>query len=50
MAQQLPTIAKHHARGDPTMTTNIKLKLIGLFATVAVFTLPIAQASATHSW
>jgi hypothetical protein len=32
------------------MTTNIKLKLIGLLTTVALFALPIAEASAHNSW
>jgi hypothetical protein len=32
------------------MTTNIKLKLIGLAATIALFALPIAEASANHGW
>jgi hypothetical protein len=31
------------------MTTNIKLKLIGLGTTIALFALPIAEASARHS-
>jgi hypothetical protein len=34
----------------PTMTTNIKLKLIGLLTTVALVALPVAEASANHSW
>jgi hypothetical protein len=32
------------------MTTNLKLKLIGLCTTVALFALPIAEASAHGSW
>jgi hypothetical protein len=32
------------------MTTNLKLKLIGLLTTVALFALPIAEASAHTSW
>jgi hypothetical protein len=32
------------------MTTNIKLKLIGLLTTIALFALPIAEASAHSSW
>ena len=28
------------------MTTNIKLRLIGLFTTIALFALPIAEAAA----
>jgi hypothetical protein len=32
------------------MTTNMKLKLIGLLTTIALVALPVAQASATHSW
>jgi hypothetical protein len=31
------------------MTTNLKLKLIGLATTIALFALPIAQASAHYS-
>jgi hypothetical protein len=34
----------------PTMTTNIKLKLIGLLTTVALVALPVAEASAHTSW
>lgn len=32
------------------MTSNIKLKLIGLFTTVALFALPVADAFAGRSW
>ncbi len=32
------------------MPTNIKLKLIGLFTTIALFALPIAEAAAHESW
>jgi hypothetical protein len=32
------------------MTTNLKLKLVGLFTTVALFALPAADALAGHSW
>lgn len=32
------------------MTTNIKLRLIGLFTTVALFALPVADAFAGRSW
>jgi hypothetical protein len=32
------------------MTTNLKLKLIGLGTTVALFALPIAEASAHAAW
>jgi hypothetical protein len=32
------------------MTTNLKLKLIGLATTIALFGLPIAEASANHAW
>jgi hypothetical protein len=32
------------------MTTNLKLKLIGLGTTIALFALPVAQASAHFSW
>jgi hypothetical protein len=32
------------------MTTNIKLRLIGLFTTIALFALPAADALATRSW
>jgi hypothetical protein len=31
------------------MTTNLKLKLIGLATTIALFALPIAEASAHYS-
>jgi len=32
------------------MTTNIKLKLVGLFTTIALFALPVAEASAHMVW
>jgi hypothetical protein len=32
------------------MTANIKLKLIGLSTTIAVFALPVADAFANRSW
>ena len=32
------------------MTTNLKLKLIGLGTTVALFALPVADALAGRSW
>jgi hypothetical protein len=32
------------------MTTNIKLKLIGLFPSIALFALPVAEASAHTTW
>ena len=32
------------------MTTNLKLKLIGLATTIALFVLPIAEASAHGAW
>lgn len=32
------------------MTTNIKLKLIGLFTTLALFALPVADTFANRSW
>ena len=32
------------------MTTNLKLKLIGLFTTVALFALPVADALASRNW
>lgn len=32
------------------MATNLKLKLIGLFTTIALFALPAADAFAGHSW
>ena len=32
------------------MSTNIKLKLVGLFTTIAMFALPIAEASAHGGW
>jgi hypothetical protein len=32
------------------MTTNIKLKLVGLITTIALFALPVADAFAGHSW
>jgi hypothetical protein len=32
------------------MTTNIKLNLIGLATTIALFALPISEASAHFSW
>lgn len=32
------------------MTTIIKLKLIGLFTTIALFALPAAEAFANRSW
>jgi hypothetical protein len=32
------------------MTTNLKLKLVGLLTTVALFALPVAEASAHFGW
>ena len=32
------------------MTTNLKLKLIALITTIAMFALPVADALATGSW
>jgi hypothetical protein len=32
------------------MTTNVKLKLIGLATTVAMFALPVADALANRNW
>jgi hypothetical protein len=32
------------------MTTNLKLKLVGLATTVALFALPVADALANRSW
>ena len=32
------------------MNTNLKLKLIGLATTVALFALPVADALANRSW
>jgi hypothetical protein len=32
------------------MTTNIKLKLIGLFTTIALFAMPVADALANRNW
>jgi hypothetical protein len=32
------------------MTTNIKLKLFGLFTTIALFALPTAEALAHGAW
>jgi hypothetical protein len=32
------------------MTANLKFKLVGLLTTIAVFALPIAEASAHTSW
>jgi hypothetical protein len=32
------------------MTTNLKLKLIGLTTTIALFALPVAEAFAHGSW
>lgn len=32
------------------MSTNLKLKLIGLSTTIALFALPIAEASAHMCW
>jgi ABC-type Mn2+/Zn2+ transport system permease subunit len=32
------------------MTSNVKLKLVGLFTTVALFALPAAAALAVKSW
>jgi len=32
------------------MTTNAKLKLVGLATTIAMFALPVADAFATRSW
>jgi hypothetical protein len=32
------------------MTTSLKLELIGLLTTVALFALPIAEAAAHESW
>ena len=43
--QQLTIPFEHEER---TMTTNIKLKLIGAFATIALFALPAADAFAGH--
>ena len=32
------------------MSTNLKLKLIGLATTIALFALPVAEAAAHNSW
>jgi hypothetical protein len=32
------------------MSTSLKLKLIGLFTTIVMFALPVADALATRSW
>lgn len=32
------------------MTTTIKLRLVGLFTTVALFALPVADAFANRNW
>ena len=32
------------------MTTNLKLKLVGLSTTIALFALPVADAFAGRSW
>jgi hypothetical protein len=32
------------------MTTNLKLKLIGLSTTIALFALPVADAFAGNNW
>jgi hypothetical protein len=32
------------------MTTNLKLKLIGLATTIAMFALPVADALANRGW
>jgi hypothetical protein len=32
------------------MTASLKIKLIGIATTVAMFTLPIADAFAGHNW
>lgn len=32
------------------MTTNLKLKLIGLSTTIALFALPVADAFASRNW
>ena len=32
------------------MTTNLKLKLVGVFTTIALFALPAADALAVRSW
>jgi hypothetical protein len=39
----------HHTK-ETGMTTNLKLKLVGLATTIALFALPIAEASAHNSW
>jgi hypothetical protein len=44
VASHQPTPAK-----ETDMTTNLKLKLIGL-ATIALFALPVADAFAGRSW
>jgi hypothetical protein len=33
-----------------TMTTNLKLRLVGLFTTIALFALPAANALAGRAW
>lgn len=38
------------AAKEINMTSNIKLKLVGLFITIALFALPIAEAAAHESW
>jgi hypothetical protein len=47
--QHVHTALDHTAK-EITMTTNIKLKLIGLFTTVALFALLAADALASRSW
>jgi hypothetical protein len=39
-----------HPKRRQTMTTNIKLRLIGLFTTIALFALPAAEAFAGRNW
>jgi hypothetical protein len=35
---------------ETTMSTSLKLKLIALFTTIAMFALPVADAFAGRSW
>jgi hypothetical protein len=47
--------ARHASNPAPkedviTSTINIKLKLVGLFTTIALFALPIADALACRAW
>jgi hypothetical protein len=48
MTLQQPS-TNHHTR-TPTMTTNPKLKLIGLSTTIALLALPVSDALAGRSF